>query len=110
MNPKPKIRVLTGVVLVVDHVAVGFPEYPSPGNKQYTSKPIEQHVGGHTANAAIDLVKLGASGAEVGVVGAIGRDPGGQFIEEAFDRYGIQKLLAVYPDVATGKNLILVPE
>lgn len=104
------VRVLTGAVLVVDHVAVGFPDYPRAGKKQYTRQPIERHVGGHTANAAIDLVKLGLDPAAVGVVGAIGRDDEGQFIRETFNRFGIQCFLAEYEEVPTGKNLILVPE
>jgi len=101
--------VLTSGVIVVDRIAAGLPEEPHSGKTQYTERPIEEHIGGHAANVAIDLVKLGILPEEVGVAAAIGNDSGGEFIERTLRMHGICNFLQKKA-IPTCQNLILVPE
>jgi len=101
--------VATSGVIVVDRIAVDLPEEPHSGKTQFTKKPIEEHVGGHAANVAIDLVRLGMPPQEVGIIAAIGDDSAGDFIRRTIERYGIQHSFQG-ASISTGQDLILVPK
>lgn len=70
------------------------------------STPIEhaasfrKYVGGSSANTAVGLARLGRA---TGVVGRVGRDPMGVFIEETLQREGIDTtMLRFDPEYQTG--------
>ena len=95
-------------MVVVDRIAV-IPQLPEPGKTQYTTKPIEEYVGGHPANVAIDLVKLGLKPSLIGIVAGVGRDSSGKFIKQTIASYGIKSFLKE-KNLPTGQDLIIVPE
>lgn len=103
-----KMQVMTLGMVVVDRLAVDLPEVPAPGKTQFTKRPIEERVGGHPHNVAVDLVKLGVDGSSVGVISAIGNDSAGSFIENVLREHGIRSFLKKVA-VPTGQDLILVP-
>lgn len=95
-------------ILVVDLIAAGLPKVAAPGEVIFTPRGIKTRLGGHPANVSIDLVKLGLEGDEVAVVGAVGEDIHGEFVERTLQSYGIKTYLQRVRDVETSKNLILV--
>ena len=96
--------VLTCGFLVVDIIAADIPRIALPGEVIFT--PIHLEVGGHPANVAIDLRKLGLK--EIGVVGTIGEDLFGDYIENILKNYGINTSLQRKAEIATTSNMILV--
>lgn len=104
-----KILVLTTGMVVVDRLAVDLPKVPIPGDVQFTPHPIEEHIGGHPANVAIDLVKLGMDPSQIGVVAAVGKDSAGSFITSTLSEYGVTQFLKEV-ETPTGQDLILVPK
>jgi len=94
--------------LVADIVAAGMEKVADPGELVYVPGEIELHIGGHPANVGVDLVKLGVPGEEVTVIGAIGEDIFGEFIERTLKGYGLKTRLQRISDVGTTKDLILV--
>jgi len=101
--------VMTLGMIMVDRIAADLPEEPCSGKTQFTKRPIEEHIGGHPANVAIDLVKLGIPPREIGVVAATGKDSGGEFIERTIRQHGLHNFLKRV-HTPTGQNLILVPQ
>jgi sugar/nucleoside kinase (ribokinase family) len=89
-----------------DLIAADLPRIGEPGDLTYAPNGIGLHVGGHAANVAIDLAKMGQR--DVAVAGCIGDDALGDFIENGLRSHG----LAVYPErlssVPTSKNIVLV--
>ena len=100
--------VLTSGFLVADIIAVDLPRVASPGEVLFTPLGIRLRVGGHPANVAINLVKLGLDPSEIGVVGAVGEDLFGDFIHNFITSYRVNVFLQRVPTVGTTKNLILV--
>ena len=100
--------VLTSGFLVADIIVANLPRVASPSEVLFAPKGIHLHMGGHPANVAIDLVKLGLDPSDIGVVGAIGADPFGDFIENSIKSYGINVFLQRVPQMCTTKNVILV--
>lgn len=94
--------------LVADLVAAGMEKVADPGELVYVPGEIELHIGGHPANVGVDLVKLGLPGEEVTVIGAIGEDIFGEFIERTLKGYGLKTHLQRISEVSTTKDLILV--
>jgi len=93
--------------LVADIVVADLDKIAEPGELVFAPKGITISVGGHPANIAIDLVKLGVPGDRIGVAGAVGSDIFGEFIERVLASYGL-KLFLQKVDRSTNKNVILV--
>ncbi len=89
-----------------DLIAADLPRIGEPGDLTYAPNGIGLHAGGHAANVAIDLAKLGQR--DVAVAGCIGDDALGDFMERELMGHGLQ----VYPErlssVPTSKNIVLV--
>jgi len=101
------VRVLTVGTFTVDIVASDLPKVADPGEIVNVSTPIDLHVGGHAANVAIDLVKLGVKG-EVYACGAVGDDVFARIIRDELSKYGIRFLPLIISEVGTARNAILV--
>lgn len=109
MNKK---QVMTAGMVVVDMLWVDLPEIPRPGLTQFTNTFAER-VGGHPANVAVDLAKLGMNPKELGVVASIINDTAGAMIEKELAQYDIENLLKKRDrisadDIYTGRNGIMV--
>ena len=100
--------VLAAGFLIVDIIAADLPSVAEPGEVVFAEGGIEVHLGGHPANLSVNLVKLGIPGSELGVVGAVGDDVFGTFVERSLRGYGIRAFLFKDPSRRTAKNLILV--
>ncbi|RKY03440.1 hypothetical protein DRP77_06100 [Candidatus Poribacteria bacterium] len=94
--------------LVADIVAAGMDKVAEPGELVYVPGEIKLHIGGHPANVGVDLAKLGVPGDEVTVIGAIGDDLFGDFIENTLKSYGLRTKLQRIKGVGTTKDMILV--
>ena len=92
-------------ILVVDFIAADLPKISTPGELTFT--PVEMHIGGHAANVSIDLIKLGLKRG-ISVVGAVGEDLLGDFIEQTLNSYGIDTHLIRSEEANTSIDLILV--
>lgn len=68
------LGVLACGFLVADVVVAGLERIAEPGEIVYAPRGVILAVGGHPANVAVDLVKLGADPSSVGVCGAVGGD------------------------------------
>lgn len=103
-----EVEILATGILVVDIIAAGLPKVASPGEVVFTPRGIKTRIGGHPANVSIDLVKLGLEGDRIGVVGSVGDDIYGRFVEETLRKHGIRTFLKRSSGAETSKNLILV--
>ena len=101
------VKVLTCGFLIADIVVAGLNKVADPGEVIFVPKGVRVSVGGHPANIAIDLVKLGMPPNDIGVSGAIGDDIFGDFIEHTLESHGIRLFLQKIKD-GTDKNVILV--
>lgn len=95
-------------ILVIDLIAAGLRKVADPGEVIFAPRGIKTRLGGHPANVSIDLVKLGVKGEDVVVIGAVGEDFYGGFVENTLKSYGIETKLERVKDAETSKNLILV--
>ncbi|MEM1929748.1 MAG: carbohydrate kinase family protein [Thermofilaceae archaeon] len=93
--------------LVADIVVAGLERIAAPGEVVVAPRGIVLSVGGHPANVAIDLVKLGLEPDSVGVCGTVGNDIFGEFIERVLASYGV-RLFIERVKAPTNKNVILV--
>ncbi|MFX1449773.1 MAG: PfkB family carbohydrate kinase, partial [Promethearchaeota archaeon] len=93
---------------------VSWPAFPmssvlkkiaDPGELIYCKSDL--HIGGHAANVSINLTKLGLSNDEITVIGPIGNDIFGKFIENILNSYlkyvNLQKI-----DEKTSKDIVIV--
>ncbi|MEM1509310.1 MAG: carbohydrate kinase family protein [Thermofilaceae archaeon] len=101
------MRVLACGFLVADIVVAGLDRIANPGELVYAPRGILLTVGGHPANIAIDLVKLGATPSEIAVCGTVGKDVFGDFILKTLRKHGI-RLFVKQVAASTNKNVILV--
>ena len=101
------LQVLSCGFLVADIVVAGLDRIAAPGEVVFAPQGIRLAVGGHPANIAVDLVKLGVNPSEIGVSGAVGNDVFGKFIEQTLRSYGL-KLYIERIEASTNKNVILV--
>jgi fructokinase len=99
-------RVLCSGSFICDFIAADLPGMGSPGDLIYPPGGISLHPGGHSANVAIDLAQLGRK--ETAVVGGIGDDVLGDYIESELTRRGLQAYPERIPDAHTAKNLVLI--
>jgi sugar/nucleoside kinase (ribokinase family) len=100
------VNVTCAGILVVDFIAADMPKVSNPGEVTFT--PVGMHIGGHSANVSIDLIKLGLKKGDVSSVGAVGKDTLGDFVEQTLNGYGVITHLSRTERVGTSKNLILV--
>jgi sugar/nucleoside kinase (ribokinase family) len=98
------VKVLSAGIIVVDHVCAPIERLPRSGELVLTDG-CDLFIGGCAANVAIDLTKLGLP---VRVVGAIGRDPLGEFAEETLAGSGIDTSQLVFVEgLATSQTLVV---
>ena len=100
--------VLCVSVLVLDILAVDLPKVADPGELVIVRRGIEVHLGGHAANISRDLRRLGLPRGDVGVVGAVGQDFFGDFVEDTLKKSHVITHLQRVKGIPTGKNVILV--
>jgi len=100
--------VLATGFLVADIIAADLPKLAEPGRLVFAPKGIVLHIGGHPANVSINLVKLGLNPKDICVVGAVGNDVFGDFIENVLKSYNLVVRLHRVKNVGTTKNMILV--
>ena len=99
-------RVLCSGSFICDFIAADLPGMGDPGALIYPPGGISLHPGGHSANVAIDLAQLGRR--ETAVVGGIGDDVLGGYIESELTRRGLQAHPERIPGAHTAKNLVLI--
>lgn len=99
-------RVLCSGSFLCDFIAADLPGMGNPGDLIYPPGGIRLHPGGHSANVAIDLAQLGRR--ETAVVGGIGDDVLGDYIESELSRRGLQAYPERIPGAHTAKNIVLI--
>jgi sugar/nucleoside kinase (ribokinase family) len=99
-------RVLCSGSFICDFIAADLPGMGNPGDLIYPPGGIRLHPGGHSANVAIDLAQLGRR--DTAVVGGIGDDVLGDYIESELTRRGLQAHPERIPEAHTAKNLVLI--
>lgn len=95
--------------LVVDFV-VALEKMPTPGKMNYVSGDehgeIKKNLGGHAAIVAMDLAKLGWDSDKISVVGAVGNDANGSFLESKIGEKDITSML-YKSESPTAENIII---
>jgi fructokinase len=102
------VEALCAGSFMVDIVAPHLPAITPPGGLIYAPRGITLNVGGHAANASIDLAQLGQRG--VTATGCIGDDMLGRFIQETLRSAGVDPAPQVLTDTPTAKNIALTVE
>ncbi len=102
------MEVLCAGSFMIDIVAPHLPAMTPPGGLVYAPEGITLNVGGHAANASMDLARLGQTG--VVAAGCVGDDTLGALIVEALRREGVEPRQQVHPTVGTAKNIALTVE
>jgi sugar/nucleoside kinase (ribokinase family) len=97
--------VLCSGSFMCDFIATDLPRIGEPGDLIYPPRGIQLHPGGHAANVAIDLIKLGES--NVHAVGSVGTDLLGDYMIEALESKGITVHSQRFEDASTSKNIVL---
>jgi sugar/nucleoside kinase (ribokinase family) len=109
-TPRPILNELTRVLcsgsFICDFIAADLPGLGNPGDLIYPPGGIKLHPGGHAANVAIDLAQLGRK--EIAVVGGIGDDVLGHFIESELMSRGLKARPEWIPEAHTAKNIVLI--
>lgn len=109
-TPSPILNELTRVLcsgsFICDFIAADLPGMGNPGDLIYPPGGIRLHPGGHAANVAIDLAQLGRR--DTAVVGGIGDDVLGHFIESELTSRGLQAHPERIPGAHTAKNIVLI--
>jgi len=95
-------------ILVSDIIAAGLPKISKPGELTFAPLGIKLCIGGHAANVSIDLTKLCLPRREISLVGAVGQDLFGDFMEGELKKHGITTHLERVRKAATSADLILV--
>ncbi len=72
-------------IIVADHVCEPVPRMPKPGELVLTPR-MHLTTGGHASNVSTDLARLGRS---VEVVGVVGEDVFGDFVQETLTTAGV---------------------
>jgi sugar/nucleoside kinase (ribokinase family) len=99
-------RVLCSGSFICDFIAADLPGMGSPGDLIYPPGGISLHPGGHSVNVAIDLSQLGRK--DTAVVGGIGDDVLGDYIESELTRRGLKAYPERISDAHTAKNFVLI--
>ncbi len=85
MNEARDFDVLCVGLIVADHVCQPIENIPAAGMLIMTPG-LSLTIGGSAANAAVDMVKLGL---KTGVVGRVGDDVLGRYVQDALQREGV---------------------
>ncbi|MGA2237992.1 MAG: carbohydrate kinase family protein [Candidatus Bathyarchaeia archaeon] len=95
-------------IIVADIIAAGLPYVPKPGRDLFldSARRIDLHLGGHASNVSVDLCKLGLGGTEVSLIGSIGDDIFGDFVERELGKLGIVANLDRIKRVGTSKSVV----
>jgi len=99
-------RVLCSGSFMCDIITADLPRLGDPGDLIYAPHGIRLHPGGHAANVAMGLAKLGQT--RIAVAGGLGEDTFGDFMETELQRHGIEVHPQRIPDTPTSKNVVLV--
>ena len=102
------MQVLTAGFLVADIIAADLPKVSDPGEVTFAPIGISLAIGGHPANVSVGLLQLGIARGEVGLVGAVGTDVFGDFMEKTLKERGVVTHLRRVPSVGTTSDAILV--
>jgi len=102
------LQVLTAGFLVADVIAADLPRISNPGETTFAPIGIHLAIGGHPANVSVDLLQLGFDRGEVGLVGTVGTDMFGDFIDKTLKEKGVVTDLKRVKDVGTTSDEILV--
>jgi sugar/nucleoside kinase (ribokinase family) len=98
------VKVLSAGIYVVDFITSEMDRIPGPGEIAFPR--IRIHIGGHAANVAIDLGKLGLSPGSVSTAGAVGTDVLGDFVQHTFHSHRITSHLYKTDEAGTSKSFI----
>ena len=101
------LKVLATGTIMVDILAVELARIADPGEVIYLDREVEVRIGGHPIDVGIDLVKLGLSPQEIGVVAAVGEGLFGDYVKRIIKQYRIQAFLQEVAKTDTGKNIVL---
>ena len=93
---------------MADIIAADLPKVSGPGEVTFAPIGIHLAIGGHPANVSVDLLQLGIARGEVGLVGAVGTDVFGDFMEKTLKERGVITHLKRVPGVGTTSDSILV--
>jgi len=93
---------------VADVIAADLPKVSDPGELTFAPIGIRLAIGGHPANVSVDLLQLGIARGEVGLVGAVGTDVFGDFMEKTLRERGVITHLKRVSGVGTTSDAILV--
>jgi sugar/nucleoside kinase (ribokinase family) len=97
-------EVLCAGIVVADHVCTPIPAMPEPGGVAIADGMLLT-IGGCAANAAVDLVKMGARAA---VVGRVGGDVFGEVVARQLRQQGVDvSALAISPQAETSQTMIV---
>lgn len=101
------LKVLAAGTIMVDILAVELARIADPGEVIYLDREVEVRIGGHPIDVGIDLVKLGLSPQEIGVVAAVGEGLFGDYVKRIIKQYRLQAFLQEVAKTDTGKNIVL---
>jgi sugar/nucleoside kinase (ribokinase family) len=113
-NNSKNVRRITGLlvtcvgILVVDIIAADLSKISDPGELTFAPRGIEVHMGGHAGNVSIDLRKMGVRKGDVSIVGAVGDDVFGDFLENQLKKHDIITHLQRLKKAGTSKTIALV--
>ena len=93
---------------MADVIAADLPKVSDPGELTFAPIGIRLAIGGHPANVSVDLLQLGIARGEVGLVGAVGTDVFGDFMEKTLRERGVITHLKRVSGVGTTSDAILV--
>ncbi|MEM4290336.1 MAG: carbohydrate kinase family protein [Nitrososphaerota archaeon] len=105
---KEILKVLCCGFVVADLIVADLPYIPRPSYITWAPMGIRLRTGGHPTNVSIDLMQMGLSEGDVGVVGVVGYDVFGDFIESSLRSKGIRTLLSRVKEAETSKCIALV--
>ena len=88
---------------IVDRITPPMSALPR-GDFQGSVERFETLPGGNATNFSLQMARLGAKTAFVGVVG---RDADGDLLRQAYRRHGVRALVRTHPDRATGATIAL---
>lgn len=103
-------------IVVAGHICLDItPVFAGQSSKLYevlvpgkliTMKGVDIHTGGAVANTGLALKILGA---DVTLMGKLGKDAFGQLVLSALDPYGVSKNMSVSDDSETSYSVVLAP-
>ncbi len=99
--------ILISGIMVADIIVHSLNKIADPGELIYCESDL--HIGGHAANVSINLVKLGLSNDEIIVIGPVGNDFFGEFIEKTL-RFYLKNINLQKINTRTSKDIIIILE